>query len=167
MTTNWKKDPWYQPWLGPLVVCLSILALALSCERARAEGLWLVATTQSYHADRKAEYNERNYGVGGEYQFNKDIAAVAGEYKNSFGNKSTYFGVLYTPFVAGPFKAGIMAVDISGYILDKPRAFTFAAAPMVVWEGERFGANLLFVPPLGNGTGVFGLQLKVKFSEDT
>lgn len=142
------------------------LLMATTCERAKAEGLWLTAAMKSYHMDRSAHYNEKNYGVGGEYQFNKDIAAVAGEYKNSFGNKSTYYGVLYTPFSAGPFKAGVLAGEISGYILREPRKFGFVAAPMVVWEGERFGANLLFVPPLGNGTGVFGLQLKVKFSED-
>lgn len=132
-------------------------------KEAKAEGLWLVATARSYHADRKAEYNEKNSGVGLEYQFDKDIAAVAGEYKNSFANKSTYYGVLYTPFYAGSFKAGVLAGEINGYILKEPRAYGFVAVPMIVWEGTKVGVNMLFVPPIGNGTGVLGFQFKVKF----
>lgn len=152
----------FQRILLPILIGAT-LAAALVSEHARADGLWLTAAVKSYHMDRTAHYNEKNYGIGLEYQFNKDIAAVAGEYKNSFYNKSTYYGVLYTPFSAGPFKAGILAGEITGYVLREPRTYGFVAAPMIVWEGERIGVNMVFVPPLGNGTGVLGLQLKAKF----
>lgn len=147
------------------ILAAFIVSLCACCssEPSRADGLWLTAAVRSYHMDRSAHYNEHNYGLGLEYQLNRDIALVAGEYKNSFYNKSTYYGVLYTPFSAGPFKAGVMAGEISGYVLQTPRKYGLIVVPTIVWEGERFGANVIFVPPLGNGTGVFGLQLKAKF----
>lgn len=148
--------------IGAILIALGIV-LGIISTRVKAEGLWLTMAVKSYHMDRSAGYNEKNYGVGLEYQFNPDISVVAGEYKNSFFNKSTYYGVLYTPFVAGPVKVGILAGEISGYILKDPRAYGPIAVPTIVWEGERFGANLVVVPPMGNGTGVFGLQLKVRF----
>lgn len=152
--------------VGVLLLLVGIACSFFACAfpgTAHAEGLWLTVTTRSYHADRHAKYNEKNSGIGLEYQFDKDIAAVAGEYKNSFSNKSTYYGVLYTPFSAGPFKAGVLAGNINGYILDEPRKYGFVAVPMIVWEGENVGANMLFVPPIGNGTGVVGFQVKLKF----
>lgn len=149
--------------IGVILLVAAVIGLVRCNEPAHAEGLWLTAAMKSYHMDRSAHYNEKNYGIGLEYQYIKDLAFVAGEYKNSFFNKSTYYGVLYTPFSAGPFKAGVLAGEISGYILREPHRFGFVAAPMIVWEGKCYGANLLFVPPLGNGTGVFGLQLKAKF----
>lgn len=155
---------WHQ-WVL-LAVAAAFLYGALSFYgQAKAEGLWLTAAAKSFHMDRSAHYNEHNYGVGLEYQFNSDLAVVAGEYKNSFFNKSKYFGVLFTPFSAGPFKAGVLAGEITGYILKDPRAYGPVVIPTIVWEGKRVGVNMVFVPPVGNGTGVFGFQLKVKLNE--
>jgi hypothetical protein len=143
-----------------------LLSICICCtqdSRADENSLWFTAAVKSYHMDRAAHYNEKNYGIGLEYQFNKDIAAVAGEYKNSFYNKSAYYGVLYTPFSAGSFKAGILAGEINGYVMKEPRAYGPIVVPAIVWEGEHFGANMIFIPPVGNGTGVLGLQLKARF----
>lgn len=158
-----RKDSqdWHQWVLWGLTAAFLYGALSFYGQ-AKAEGLWLTAAVTSYHMDRGAHYNERNYGVGGEYQFSSDFAIVAGEYKNSFFNKSKYYGVLYTPFSAGPFKAGVLAGEITGYILKDPRAPGPIVVPTIVWEGERLGVNMIFVPPIGNGTGVFGFQLKVR-----
>lgn len=148
-------------WILAAAVILWMLSLGIP--KARAGDLYGAVTLRSYHVDRAAQYNERNYGVGLEYQFNRTWALAAGEYKNSFRHKSTYYGGSYTPFTAGDWKAGVLLLAINGYDMRDHRRYIPIAVPMVAWEGERLGVNAIFVPPVGNGTGVLGLQMKVKF----
>jgi hypothetical protein len=145
-------------WTAAGIVVLTMLFLGI--QGARAGELYSVTTARSYHVDREAKYNEKNYGIGLEYQFNRTWAVAIGEYKNSFRNKSNYYGAIYTPFVEGNFKAGLMLLNVSGYDSTNLRRYQPVAVPTVIWEGKGFGINTVFVPPVGNKTGVLGVQVK-------
>jgi glutamine cyclotransferase len=144
-------------WTLASAVILTMLLLGMP---AKAGELYTVTTLRSYHVNREAKYNEQNYGIGLEYQFNRTWTVSVGEYKNSFSHKSNYYGVAYTPFTAGDFKAGLFLFNVSGYVMDAPRRFQPIAIPAVVWEGKGWGLNTVLVPPIGNKTGVLGVQVK-------
>lgn len=146
-----------------LVIALVGVMWLLGLPKARAGDLYGAVTVHSYHVDRQAKYNEKNYGVGLEYQFDRTFALAAGEYKNSFRVKSTYYGMAYTPFTEGQWKAGVLVLAINGYDMQNARRYIPVAVPLIVRESERVGWNIVFVPPVGNGTGVLGLQAKFKF----
>jgi hypothetical protein len=141
-------------------VAAIIILLMIFIPPAHAGELYSVTTARSYHVDREAKYNEKNYGVGLEYQFSRTWAVAVGEYKNSFANKSNYYGAIYTPFTAGDFKAGLMLLNVSGYDSTNLRRYQPVAVPAVIWEGKGFGINTVFVPPVGNKTGVLAVQIK-------
>jgi hypothetical protein len=71
--------------------------------------------------------------------------------------------VLTTSLGIGGYKAGVVGGVFNGY----PKAFDGgwfpALLPVATWEGERFGLNIAFVPPLQNRLyGAISFQLKVK-----
>lgn len=128
---------------------------------AGAEPIWLTTTWRSYHEDRHMGYNERNTGIGLEYQINHDWAVVAGEYRNSFAYKSNYYGFSYTPFTRGAWKAGTLVVNVSGYEPTDRNKFTPVAVPLVTWEHGYFGLNAIIIPPVKKDSGIIALQFKV------
>lgn len=120
---------------------LALLLLALVTWQARAEDLWVSVMTLSYHADREAHFNERNWGAGVEYEIVTHWRAVAGTYKNSVFNRSNYVGVHWAPWQFGNWHFGVIGGFISGY----RRGCRPGIVPVVSWERDRVGANLIFV----------------------
>jgi hypothetical protein len=70
-----------------------------------------------------------------------------------------YAGASYTPLHFGPAHVGAAAIAVTGYRSRPAPAGAFVAA----FEWDRFGFNLLAVPPMPNIPGVVGLQVKARF----
>ena len=126
---------------------------------------WLVAPLTSYHFDRAADYNERNFGLGIEHDIAADWRAVAGAYHNSDSRLTVYVGALWIPLESGNVKAGLLICGATGYGHLKGAGVVLPiVAPAVMYEGRQFGANLIFLPGDAIGAGnVVGFQIKWRF----
>ena len=125
--------------------------------------LWLNAGFYSAHFDTDKGLRNSNPGLGVEAVFNEDWSATAGTFTNSDDARSNYLGAYYQPWHWGSYKAGVVGGVFNGY----PKAFDGgwfpALLPVVTWEGERFGLNIAFVPPLQNRLyGAISFQLKLR-----
>ena len=125
--------------------------------------LWLNAGFYSAHFNTDKGLRNSNPGLGVEAVFNEDWSATAGTFTNSDDARSNYLGAYYQPWHWGSYKAGVVGGVFNGY----PKAFDGgwfpALLPVVTWEGERFGLNIAFVPPLQNRLyGAISFQLKLR-----
>ena len=140
-----------------------LAALVLVSGIANAE-TWLVVSLASYHFKEregtKGSYEQTNPGLGLEHVLSDKWRLGAGTYRSSIRTDASYVGAMYIPFGWSYLKFGIALGAVSGYETN----LTPLIVPTLMVEGKRFGANLLFVPPVqkANGGGL-GLQLKVKF----
>lgn len=135
------------------VVLAALLAISAPCYA----DTWLVASVTSFHQER-GRYNEFNPGIGGEYG-GDTWRAVAGAYLNSLSRETKYAGVSYTPLHFGRVSVGSTVILATGY----SAGISILPLPVVAYEGRRYGANLIIVPPREGKGGVLGLQLKKKF----
>ena len=140
------------------------LLLASAVFNASAADVWVSGMATSYHADRSANYNESNPGVGLEIDpEDSSLKYVLNVYKNSFGNVSVLVAAAWTPVKLGAFKAGVVGGAVSGYPLYHEK-FGPVAALLVTYEGEKYGVNLITIPQLREkATSVATLQVKIKF----
>jgi hypothetical protein len=146
------------------IAALALLALTfLETAPSIAGDTWIASSVTSYHFDRSAGYNERNWGVGIERGIAPDVRLIAGVYRNSLYRESTYAGASWTPFAAGPVRLGVLAGVVDGYKADHGR-FVPIAMPLVTYEIGRAGANLIYLPHYKDDGGVIGLQLKYRFN---
>src|SRR5260221_11209515 len=146
-----------------LLAFLTVCACCTSPNSKAEDGsLYGISTLNSLHQDRESHYNEKNYGIGGEFHVSQDFRLVFGEYKNSFKNKSEYFGSGYLPFHRNDFSAGFLIVGINGYNFKDLKKFELVAVPVVSYEKEKFLLNFVFIPPVFNA-GVIALQAGWRF----
>lgn len=133
--------------------------LALQALNAIAGDLWFDTSLTSYHINAHSEkFNTKNYGIGIEY---KNL--VIGEYWNSYNRTTDYAAYSYAPLAYGVIHAGVALGIMRGY----PTLNNGGIAPMVAgivkFEGEKYGANILVLPPaVKNGVTAIGLQIKFK-----
>lgn len=148
------------------MIAAILTALACTTPAVASDAVWTSMMVRAYHTDRTKGYNENTLGVGVEYRRDdSDIRLVGGMYNNSFNRLSTYAGVSWLPVEVGPVKMGVMGGLISGY-----QRYDYNFGPMAAGilsiEKNRYGANLMVVPPVpGDGapTWTFGLQLKYRY----
>ena len=125
--------------------------------------LWLNAGMQSYHYDNDPHLNNNNIGFGAEYVFSTVASATLGGYKNSNSKHSNYAGIYYHPLSAGPIQLGFVGAVINGYEGVNKNGYFPALIPAASFEKGWFGANLLFIPSVGDKIkGVISLQLNLK-----
>jgi hypothetical protein len=125
--------------------------------------LWLNAGMQSYHFAKEQHFNNNNLGVGVEYAFNTVASVTVGEYKNSLRHQTNYAGIYYHPIELGPIKVGVVAGVINGYPAMNRGRYTPSLLPTISTEYKWVGANLYFIPPIGNSTySVLSVQLKFR-----
>jgi hypothetical protein len=140
-------------WRVLAVLSCALIPASASCQT------WAAATIASHHFGATQHYEERNYGLGFEAPLNRPrLAAVAGEYRNSFHRTSVYAGLAWTPLAWGPAHFGIIGGIVTGY---RPDPVLPMLLPTTQLELGRFGANLYFAPKIKNGASVVGLQLKI------
>ena len=141
------------------------LASAGATAQEQATQVWVNAGLLSYHFDRGKNYNETNLGLGGEALLAPDHALMAGFYRNSEREQSRYLGYQWRPLHWQPggvkVSAGIAVSAIDGYPTMNDKAWFLAPMPIVAIEGERFGANLIFVPNVKHGSAV-AVQFKLR-----
>jgi hypothetical protein len=106
--------------------------------------------------------NENNIGLGVEYSLSDDTRAIAGEYNNSYDRTSVYGGVAILTDEWKHLRLAVSFGFLTGY-QDVPAFFL----PSVMWEGNRFGANLTYFPKCNtcskeSSSGI-ALQLKARF----
>lgn len=137
---------------------LLFAAAALLCSPAFAD-TWLVGTVASYHFDRSADYNERNWGVGIEHDAPSGKARfVGGIYKNSFGRENRYAGISFAVYRLGPARFG-MAFGLQHAGSPLPMFM-----PVAQIEGKTLGVNIVGRPRIGDDPAVVALQVKFRFN---
>jgi len=145
---------------------LMMLTMHVQAEDQEKHKIWIDFGGTSWHFNGNKDRNAANYGLGIEYGINSDSALVAGVYKNSFYNYSRYAGISWMPVELGmpQTKVGIVIGGADGYgSINNGGWFPFLA-PALSFEAQRFGFNLIFMPPANSKLrGALALQFKVRY----
>lgn len=129
--------------------------------------IWINPGMYSYHFQKDQNLNNNNLGVGLEYRFNTVASATIGNFKNSDNGHSSYAGIYYQPIAIGPVKLGVVAGGFNGYQSTNNGGWFPAVLPALTIEEGRFGANIFFIPTVGDRVhGAISLQIKVKLYDD-
>ncbi len=141
------------------------LALLASASLAQADmdtrRLWINAGFYSAHFDSDKGLRNANPGVGFEYALDNSWTATGGRFINSDNAYSNYVGAYYQPLTFAGARLGVVGGAFNGY----PKAFNGgwfpALIPVASWEGQRFGLNVAWIPPLKDRLyGAVSFQLK-------
>lgn len=125
--------------------------------------LWVNPGMYSYHFQKDQNLNNNNWGIGLEYRFNTVASATLGDYRNSNNDRSSYLGIYYQPIAIGPVKMGVVAGGFNGYQSTNNGGWFPAVLPALTIEEGRFGANIFFIPTVGDRVnGAISLQLKFR-----
>lgn len=126
--------------------------------------VWLNFGGVSHHFDRSKKYNERNNGLGLEIRVSPDASLMAGQYKNSVGKTTSYFGGTYQPFHVGNAKFGAAIGVMNGYQRINNGGLFPMAIPMMTYEAGRVGVNVGVIPNIQkhgvDGAVIFQLKIK-------
>jgi hypothetical protein len=145
--------------IGALLGCVASTVFAQEFKPK----LWLNPGLLSYHFDRNKNYREQNWGIGGEYVFAPNHAAMMGTFLNSESHRSHYIGYQWRPLHWQPgglrVSAGLGVSFIDGYPNMNNKGWFLAPMPVLAIEGERFGVNLILVPNVKHG-GAIAAQFK-------
>jgi len=170
-----------------LPLCILALILTVAATPAIADKLHLVINGKAFHVDSDYDWNENNYGIGVEYEFNSRSrwikTAIANGYRDSQDNISYMAGVgLHRRlFVTERFAdlyvdTGINAFMMMRRDIDDNRPFPGLLPSLTL--GNRYGGiNLSYVPKQvvhnfananivdPNIDGVIFLQVKFRLDE--
>jgi hypothetical protein len=135
------------------IACLLGLVLLNNCADA-ADETWLVTTVGSYHFNRAKDYNERNFGLGYEHNYEDNRRGHLGFYKNSLNRTTLYALGSYTPYRVGEWETGVIVGIGTGY---SSRPINGMFSFVTIREWENVGVNFLVHP------AAIALQVKVKF----
>jgi len=125
--------------------------------------LWLNAGMYSYHYDKSQNFNNNNIGFGAEYRFSSVASVTVGGFKNSDSTHSNYAGIYWQPIAVGPVNIGVVGGGFNGYSSTNNGGWFPAIFPAATIEGKWIGANLFFIPTVGDRVhGAISLQLKLK-----
>ena len=125
--------------------------------------LWLNAGMYSYHYDKSQNFNNNNVGFGAEYRFSTVASITVGGFKNSDSTHSNYAGIYWQPIAVGPVNIGIVGGGFNGYSSTNNGGWFPAIFPAATIEGKWVGANVFFIPTVGDRVhGAISLQLKFK-----
>lgn len=145
------------------ILLVLLLAVCGGASAGDDRQTWGVATVGSYHFDRSHGYCENNFGLGLEHG-TSSVRFIAGTYMNSFCRSSNYLGVIVSPLefqaLGASVRLGAAIGGVTGYYAKRA---AFGAVPIIGIERGGYGANIMFVPPIGGVSGVVGLQFKARF----
>lgn len=129
-----------------------LIAIGLS---GKAE-TWMVVNGLAQHLDHNSYCNNHiTKGFGIEHS-----GWSLGIYDNSNCNLSAYVAKSWLPLAVGSVRIGAIAGAVSGYA-NVPLP---AAGLVATYERERWGTNLVFIPPFADSSpGVLWLQLKFRW----
>ncbi len=168
-------------------LCIWALILTVAATPAVADRLHLVVNGKSFHVDSDYDWNENNYGIGVEYEFNSRSrwikTAMANGFRDSRDNISYMAGAgLHRRlFVTERFSDLYVDTGINVFLMmrrdiDDNRPFPGLLPSLTL--GNRYGGiNLTYVPkPVvhfsakentvdPNIDGIFFLQVKIRLDE--
>lgn len=132
-------------------------------EPEKKSELWLNPGMYSYHYDKSQSFNNNNLGIGFEYRYSSVSSITIGTFKNSDSTQSNYAGIYWQPLAFGPVNFGVVAGGFNGYQSSNNGGWFPAIFPAATIEGKWLGANLFFIPTVGDKVhGAISLQLKIK-----
>ena len=147
--------------VNAVIAAAVLVSLPVSCKEARSDETWMVATVRSYHYERGVSGRcEDNYGLGIEHHIGSDYSLSAGEYKNSFCDRSYYVGGGWFPIHQGNWHFGTNLGVVTGYERHDPAGFLVLGA---TYQAKDWGVNIGVVPSRDRPFTVIGLQVKRKF----
>lgn len=146
------------------VLMLGLLACGTANAQLDLSKVWVNPGFYSAHFDANKGLRNANPGLGIEYPLDDTLSFTAGRFINSDSAHSTYLGTYYQPWRSGHFKWGVVGGVFNGY----PKAFDGgwfpAVLPVVSWESQQLGLNVMLVPPLKDRLyGAVTFQLKYRF----
>lgn len=97
-----------------------------------------------------------NPGLGVEHG-GETLRLIAGTYRNSLCEPSSYAGVSYAPLTWGNYRFGAASAAFTGYIHDRA---VLAVLAVAAYEEKRWGMNLILIPPKDLFSGALAFQLK-------
>lgn len=165
---------------SPFARASLLVALTLACsavhadERAQAPQWWGDVNLASYHFGGTADFlapgehfNQANYGIGAELQWQPRHAVAVGYYRNSVNEDSYYALYHYTPLQLGRHvRVGGMVGAVTGYPGYNDGGIAPAAGVIGKVEWRRAGMNLIYLPRISGVTPhTLGLQFKVRFGQ--
>lgn len=173
--SEYEPDQWddWEPelkpeddYINPCAVAMMGILLLLSYglpRTAMAADTWLTVGIASYHVDRSAGYNERNIGLGVEYDFTPDHAVSVGAYRNSINRVSRYALYRWTPIQLGYVRIGMLAGVVDGYHRNGG-GLAPAFAPTLTLDTRPVGVSLIVIPGVSKDVSTaIGLQAKIRF----
>ena len=127
----------------------------------------------SRHFERDLGYNEANYGIGYERDWEvgdsgqawrEDVSFSMGVYKNSIRRATFYFLANYLPLDLGSgFRAGVSGGLLSGY---RHAVVVPTLLPSIEWRGERIAVQGFVVPTMKPYVdGAIVVQFKYRFGD--
>ena len=137
-------------------------AIALASTLSAAADYAVVVHGASHHFAQRAEgeWNESNVGLALRAEFDKDLSAQVGFYRNSEYRTSVYALADYTPLHLGPVSLGGFAGVATGYA--KP--IVPVAGAVARLQLGRTALTLRLAPKSGiGGSAVASIELAFKF----
>ena len=148
-----------------VVVLAGALAMGAAPQasgQAAPNAIWVTPGFYTFHFDRHRRLRDPNPGLGLEYDLDADTRLTAGRFLNSNGAYSNYLGAYYQPWHLGPLKLGAAVGLFNGYPNAYGGGWFPALLPTATWQGDTWGANVAFVPPLQNRL-YGGISLQIKY----
>lgn len=150
-----------------IVAAIALLFLAAPAT-ARAQELWGVVNTVSWHQDRVWDnggaFNQYNWGAGLEARFDHGLVAGAGGFRNSYGTPSAYLLAGWQPLEWRWLRAGVFVSGATGYKAESGHTVSPGGGLLLSLQGGRFGINVIATPPVKEKhTATVGLQIKARF----
>ena len=157
-----------------LVALVASFAAASTAQAADwcGGGIWVDAMLGSYHInpDPNKHFEQFNPGLGVECWLNNQWALTAGGFRNSLRRPSYYGGGVWAPEFAhlGFIRLAVMGGIISGYNygnwgLGRNHTIGPVAAPIIMVDYKRVGANFIVIPPIPSDDLPFTIGFQVKF----
>lgn len=132
--------------------------------KKKPDQLWINVGGISQHFDNASALNQENFGYGLEYQVDRNRYLVAGAYRNSVHADTRYLGAAWLPLSYKALKLGAIAGVANGYKDMRNGGFFPVVLPVIAIEGERVGANFVYVPSIpAKVSGAVAMQLKYRF----
>ncbi|MCW7539353.1 hypothetical protein OOT46_16025 [Aquabacterium sp. A7-Y] len=143
-------------------------AAPASAEADSGPQLWVTSGFVSHHTRHADRYRSANTGIGVEWHVSRRWQLNAGHYTNSVNGASNYVQAGWAPLSLDlgertRLRAGASLGVVNGYRSVRDGGYFPTLVPMLALEHRRIGANLVYIPSLGNRVdGAFALQVKAR-----
>lgn len=150
-------------------------AVAADSNRDSLRKISILLYGLSYHPDKQGVRrdkldNERNWGLGINYEFFEDTRGVgfieAGAYRDSGNNLAKYAGPGYQFKFGKHWRLGAMLVGVQSRTYLQGRFFV-APIPVLTYDLGPVKLNAIYIPRYGdyNQFAAFGLMFSIPFAE--